>query len=240
MTHALLEPSAIHLGLRATDRFDAVAQAGKALLDIGAVDEPYLEAQLLSRLLGPILANQLPAEEVEHARTWGAPRALAGALRAAGLIEGGERGLALFEEAVGVVESSPAKLEHAKSRTELGAALRDVHNLECPDEPAWRRDVVGSLRATGAARHRRRRMLPEFLVEQIDEYVAPPSDVRCLVHVDHIFVRDGQLVRRVVQTGPVSAGFLEIRSGLNGGEQILTGGVESPTEGMRVKVPKGP
>jgi hypothetical protein len=39
-----------------------------------------------------------------------------------------------------------------------------------------------------------------------------------------------------VETGPVSAGFLEIRSGLNGGEQILTGGVEAPTEGMRVKV----
>src|SRR6266487_2175834 len=69
-------------------------------------------------------AGQLAAEEVEHARTWGAPRALAGALRAAGLIEAGERGLTLFEEAVGVVESSPAKLEHAKSRTELGAALR--------------------------------------------------------------------------------------------------------------------
>ncbi|MDQ6887525.1 MAG: efflux RND transporter periplasmic adaptor subunit [Gemmatimonadota bacterium] len=49
-------------------------------------------------------------------------------------------------------------------------------------------------------------------------------------------VRDGRLVRRPVQTGPVSGGFLEIRSGLNGGEQILTGGVEAPTEGMRVKV----
>ena len=41
-----------------------------------------------------------------------------------GPLEGGERGVALLEEAVGVVESSPAKLEHAKSRTELGAALR--------------------------------------------------------------------------------------------------------------------
>lgn len=47
---------------------------------------------------------------------------------------------------------------------ELGAALRDVHELDCPDEPAWRRDVVRSLRATCTARHRRRRMLPEFLV----------------------------------------------------------------------------
>jgi RND family efflux transporter MFP subunit len=49
-------------------------------------------------------------------------------------------------------------------------------------------------------------------------------------------VRDGRLVRRVVTTGPVSGGFLEIRSGLNGGEQLLVGGVDTPAEGMRVKV----
>ena len=49
-------------------------------------------------------------------------------------------------------------------------------------------------------------------------------------------VRDGKLVRRPVQTGPVSAGFLEVRSGLNGGEQLLVGGVPTPAEGMRVKV----
>lgn len=49
-------------------------------------------------------------------------------------------------------------------------------------------------------------------------------------------VREGKLVRRPVQTGPVSGGFLEVRSGLNGGEQLLVGGVESPAEGMRVKV----
>jgi HlyD family secretion protein len=50
-------------------------------------------------------------------------------------------------------------------------------------------------------------------------------------------VREGRLIRRPVETGPVSGGFLEVRSGLNGGEQILTGGVESPAEGMRVKTP---
>jgi HlyD family secretion protein len=50
-------------------------------------------------------------------------------------------------------------------------------------------------------------------------------------------VRDGRLVRRPVQTGPASAGFLEIRSGLNGGEQLFVGGVATPTEGMRVKLP---
>lgn len=46
MTASLLEPTAVHLGLRATDRFDAVTQAGRALLEIGAVDEPYLDAML--------------------------------------------------------------------------------------------------------------------------------------------------------------------------------------------------
>ena len=46
MTASLLEPTGVHLGLRAADRFDAVTQAGRALLQIGAVDEPYLDAML--------------------------------------------------------------------------------------------------------------------------------------------------------------------------------------------------
>ena len=48
-------------------------------------------------------------------------------------------------------------------------------------------------------------------------------------------VRDGRLSKRPVTTGPVSGGFLEIRSGLSGGEQLLVGGIEVPSEGMRVK-----
>jgi DNA-binding CsgD family transcriptional regulator len=69
-------------------------------------------------------ARRLVAEELELARTWGAPRALGAALRAGGLVEGGPRGLSLLEEAVQVLSDSPAKLEYAKARTELGAALR--------------------------------------------------------------------------------------------------------------------
>ena len=82
--------------------------AALALLQLGRRDE----------------AGPLAEEEVELARTWGAPRALGAALRAAGLVEGGERGLELLEEAVEVLRESPAKLEHAKARMELGAALR--------------------------------------------------------------------------------------------------------------------
>jgi HlyD family secretion protein len=48
-------------------------------------------------------------------------------------------------------------------------------------------------------------------------------------------VRDGKLESRAVQAGPVSGGFREIRSGLSGGEMVLTGGLENPKAGMRVK-----
>jgi DNA-binding CsgD family transcriptional regulator len=82
--------------------------AALALLQLGDRDE----------------ARRLAAEELELARTWGAPRALGAALRAAGLAEGGARGLGLLEEAVEALTNSPAKLEHAKARTELGAAFR--------------------------------------------------------------------------------------------------------------------
>jgi HlyD family secretion protein len=50
-------------------------------------------------------------------------------------------------------------------------------------------------------------------------------------------VREGKLVRRPITAGPVSGGFLEVRSGLSGGEQLLVSGVETPTEGMKVKTP---
>jgi len=84
------------------------SQAALALLQLGEQDE----------------AGRLAGEEVELARTWGAPRALGAALSAVGLVEGGATGLALLEEAVEVLADSPARLEHAKARTELGAALR--------------------------------------------------------------------------------------------------------------------
>jgi mannitol/fructose-specific phosphotransferase system IIA component len=46
VTPPLLDLEAVRLGLRASDRFDAIAQAGEALLDIGAIDPPYMEAMV--------------------------------------------------------------------------------------------------------------------------------------------------------------------------------------------------
>jgi hypothetical protein len=48
-------------------------------------------------------------------------------------------------------------------------------------------------------------------------------------------VRDGRLQMREVEAGPVSGDYREVTRGLSGGERIVTGGVESPKEGMRVK-----
>lgn len=50
-------------------------------------------------------------------------------------------------------------------------------------------------------------------------------------------VRNGRLESREVDAGPTSGGFREVRSGLAGGELLLTGGVETPSAGMRVQVP---
>jgi mannitol/fructose-specific phosphotransferase system IIA component len=43
---ALLPPDGIRLGLTASDRFDAVRQSGQVLVDIGAVEAPYVDAML--------------------------------------------------------------------------------------------------------------------------------------------------------------------------------------------------
>jgi len=69
-------------------------------------------------------ASSLAAEEVSLARTLGTPRTLGVALRAAGLIAGGRRGLDLLHEAVDVLATSGARLEQARALCDLGAALR--------------------------------------------------------------------------------------------------------------------
>jgi DNA-binding CsgD family transcriptional regulator len=81
--------------------------AAVALLSLGAVEE----------------ARRLAREELELARAYGAPRALGIALRAMGLVEDDDR-VDLLRQAVGVLEASPAQLEHARALCDLGAALR--------------------------------------------------------------------------------------------------------------------
>jgi DNA-binding CsgD family transcriptional regulator len=69
-------------------------------------------------------ARTLAAEEVKLSQAHGGPRTLGISLRAAGLVEGGTRGIELLRHAARVLESSGARLEHARALTDLGAALR--------------------------------------------------------------------------------------------------------------------
>jgi DNA-binding CsgD family transcriptional regulator len=58
------------------------------------------------------------------ARAWGTRSAIGVALRAAGLVEGGETGLDLLREATATLEASPAQLEYARALVDFGAQLR--------------------------------------------------------------------------------------------------------------------
>jgi DNA-binding CsgD family transcriptional regulator len=82
----------------------------------------------------PDEASRLAAEELELARAVGLPRAEGVALRTAGMLEGGEPGVALLRESQATLERSPAELERARTLVELGAALRRAnHRTEARD-----------------------------------------------------------------------------------------------------------
>ncbi len=81
-------------------------------------------AQSLHALGDGPSARQLCADEITLARQWGSSRGLGIALRAAGMVAGGERGVQLLSEAVDVLRCSPAALELARALIDLGAAHR--------------------------------------------------------------------------------------------------------------------
>jgi DNA-binding CsgD family transcriptional regulator len=84
------------------------AVAAPALVAAGRVDE----------------ARELILPAVQRATEFGSPWALGMALRVAGTVEQGAHGIELLHKAIGVLERSPCRLEHAHALLELGAALR--------------------------------------------------------------------------------------------------------------------
>ena len=72
----------------------------------------------------PEAARRLSDEEVQLARDFGAPRALGVALRAAGIVVGGQDGEALLREAIEVLVGPDTRLENARAQADLGALLR--------------------------------------------------------------------------------------------------------------------
>ncbi len=69
-------------------------------------------------------ARALVDEELELARRWGTARTIAQAQRADGLLTGGEAGLRALASAAKLLEDGPWRLDRARARGDLGAALR--------------------------------------------------------------------------------------------------------------------
>jgi DNA-binding CsgD family transcriptional regulator len=99
----------------------------------GATTPTWLPARSLAALCLHQLGRDdeavtLVEQELEIARAWGAPVGIAVSLRTLGMIEGGAKGLADLEAAVDMLESTPARLDHARALVELGAALRRANH----------------------------------------------------------------------------------------------------------------
>jgi DNA-binding CsgD family transcriptional regulator len=114
---------------RPGEALEDLLAAGGLLQQLNAPNPAYAawrsEAALAALALGDqVQARRLCAEELELARDFGAPRAVGVALRAAGMVQGGDIGLDLLREAGSTLAGSQAALEHARALTELGAALR--------------------------------------------------------------------------------------------------------------------
>jgi DNA-binding CsgD family transcriptional regulator len=73
-------------------------------------------------------ARRLALEDIERARRWGLPGGIGTALRVSALAEGGDTVVGRLREAASVHEQSPARLEYARTLTELGAALRRANS----------------------------------------------------------------------------------------------------------------
>ncbi len=80
-------------------------------------------------------ASELVDMELQRARSVGSARAIGIALRASGLLKAGEDGIAQLHQAATMLARSPAKLEHARALTDLGAALRRANARSSAREP---------------------------------------------------------------------------------------------------------
>jgi DNA-binding CsgD family transcriptional regulator len=112
------------------------ALVAPALMNLGRVDE----------------ARQVISPAVQRAREFGAPWGLGMALRAAGTVEPQARGIPLLQEAVGVLERSPCRLELAHALLELGGSLRRTrHRAQAREHLRTALDLTHRCGALGLA-----------------------------------------------------------------------------------------
>jgi DNA-binding CsgD family transcriptional regulator len=120
-------------------------------------------ARAMSALGEREAARELAEEGLRDARRWGAGSVIAEALVSLGIVTGGERGLLLLRQAVEHAQTTPARLVHAATLTELGSLLRRERQPAAAREPlragldlarrcgavALARRAAGELEATG-------------------------------------------------------------------------------------------
>jgi DNA-binding CsgD family transcriptional regulator len=126
---------------------------GERLKPLGASHEvvvPWRSGATEAALaLGNVeLAGELAGENVELARGFGAKRELGSALRAAGKVAGGDKGIELLREAVEVLRGSEATLELAHGLADLGSVLIDEgHRLAAREALTEALDLAHRCRA---------------------------------------------------------------------------------------------
>jgi DNA-binding NarL/FixJ family response regulator len=140
---ALVRRTEIELLLAEHSWGEALAAADEYHARLRGIDNPAwgpwrsLKALALDGLGRRDEACALIEDELEAARRWGAPGAVARALRLLGTLRR-EDGHDLLQEAVLIAEDSPARLEHAKALLALGSALRRAGQRSQSREPLRR------------------------------------------------------------------------------------------------------
>jgi DNA-binding CsgD family transcriptional regulator len=132
-----------HLRLAEGDATGALADAlecGRRLTAMGATHPSVVAwrataARAAAALGDAEQAAALADADVAEARRFGASWGLGVALRTAGTIAGGDRGIALLREAIAVLEPSDARLELAHAQQELGDQLLAADHRLAAREP---------------------------------------------------------------------------------------------------------
>jgi DNA-binding CsgD family transcriptional regulator/Tfp pilus assembly protein PilF len=124
------------------------------LMDLAQLPNPAIlpwasNAAIAAARLGDLdQARALVDRELAAATAFGAPRVTGITLRAAGVIESGDRSIDLLRESVAVLEESPATLERIRSLTDLGGALRRAGHPRDARDPL--RQALHEAHMTGA------------------------------------------------------------------------------------------
>jgi DNA-binding CsgD family transcriptional regulator len=118
-----------HARMRFGEALRDFLAVGEVAAATGSLSPSYVawrgDAALVQLTLGERgEARRLSEEELELARAFGAPRVLGVALRAAGIVAGGERGEELLREAIDVLDGPDSRLPQAHAQADLGALLR--------------------------------------------------------------------------------------------------------------------